>query len=76
MAVFGVKSAIWIFINNEIIRIYKELFENQNINVLYNVKKTKFGLEKYNIAQNIEEIKNVPGIGDSVYEKIKDYITI
>ena len=26
--------------------------------------------------QNIEEIKNVPGIGDSVYEKIKDYITI
>lgn len=25
---------------------------------------------------NIEEIKNVPGIGDSIFEKIKDYITV
>ena len=25
---------------------------------------------------NIEEIKNVPGIGDSLFEKIKDYITV
>ena len=26
--------------------------------------------------KSIEEIKNVSGIGDSVYEKIKDYITL
>ena len=26
--------------------------------------------------KTIDEIKNVSGIGDSVYEKIKDYITV
>lgn len=29
-----------------------------------------------NVFKNIEEIKNVSGIGDAIYEKIKNYITI
>ena len=44
------------FINNEIIRINKELFESQNINVLYNAKITKFGLEKYNNIYNNDNL--------------------
>ena len=42
------------FINNEIDRINKELIENQNVNVLYNMKTTKFGLDKYNNSDDIK----------------------
>ena len=31
---------------------------------------------EHGFYQSIEEIKNVPKIGDSIFEKIKDYITI
>ena len=44
------------FINNEIIRINKELIENQNINVIYNAKTTKFGIEKYNNKDNNDNL--------------------
>lgn len=32
--------------------------------------------EEHGNFQNIEEIKNVNGIGDSIFDKIKDYITL
>ena len=35
------------FINNEILRINNELGKNENINILYGEKKTKFGKSKY-----------------------------
>ena len=52
------------FINKEIDRITEILGKNENINVLYSKKKTKFGIKKYNytkIKENKkdEEIKNI-----------------
>ena len=35
------------FINNEINRIDEELAKNEIVNILYEIKNTKFGLEKY-----------------------------
>ena len=46
------------FINKEIIRINNELSKNQNINVLYNMKTTKFGIEKYTNNEKKEENNN------------------
>ena len=37
------------FINKEIIRITNLLGKNENINILNSMKKTKFGVEKYQI---------------------------
>ena len=46
------------FINNEINRINEQLSKNENINVLYNSKLTKFGTEKYTNIDKIEEGKD------------------
>ena len=35
------------FINNEILRINNELGKNENINILFEEKKTKFGKSKF-----------------------------
>ena len=40
------------FINEKIIRIKNLLGKNENINILNNMKKTKFGLEKYQVYLN------------------------
>ena len=32
--------------------------------------------EENGLFKSIEDIKNVSGIGDSLFEKIKDYITV
>ena len=44
------------FINNEITRINQILAKNENINILYKSKYTKFGIEKY--APQTQEDKN------------------
>ena len=49
------------FINKEIIRINEILSKNENINVLFNSKTTKFGKEKYNNKIN-NEISNINNI--------------
>ena len=46
------------FINNEINRINEQLSKNENINVLYNSKLTKFGTEKYSNTNKIEKGKD------------------
>ena len=43
------------FINNEILRINELLNKNENINIAYMKKKTKFGLGKYNNNQKEED---------------------
>ena len=50
------------FTNNEINRIDEELSKNENVNVLYESKNTKFGLEKFipNINKNYRENKIIP----------------
>ena len=50
------------FINNELNRIDEELSKNENVNVLYESKNTKFGLERYvpNISKNSRENKIIP----------------
>ena len=57
------------FINNEINRINKELVENQNINVLYNMKATKFGTEKYVISDSNVKLNNKDSDGVIEIEK-------
>ena len=61
------------FINNEIIRINKDLIENQNINVTYNTKKTKFGIEKYNNTDNNDNLNKESS--NERYEIIKENIS-
>ena len=61
------------FINNEIIRINNELIVNQNINVLYNAKNTKFGLEKYNKIDNNDKLNNA--FTNEIHELIKENIS-
>ena len=60
------------FINKEIIRINLQLSKNENINVLYKSKYTKFGKEKYsaklNYDKNIEKKNNQ--IGDNMLDNI------
>ena len=50
------------FINNEINRIDEELAKNENVNVLYEIKNTKFGIEKYapNIRNNNKKDEIIP----------------
>ena len=45
------------FINDEIIRITNLLGKNENINILNDMKKTKFGLEKYQL--NLNKTSNI-----------------
>ena len=61
-----------IFINKEIIRINEILSKNENINVLFNRKTTKFWKEKYNNKIN-NEISNLNSI---IQEKINLIETI
>ena len=60
------------FINKEIIRINEILSKNENINVLFNSKTTKFGKEKYNNKIN-NELSNLNSI---IPEKINLIETI
>ena len=60
------------FINSEINRINIELVENQNINALYNMKATKFGIEKYAISDSNAKLNN--NDSDRVIEIDKDNI--
>ena len=48
------------FINNELSRINEILTKNENVNILYNIKMTKFGKNKYvnNIIDNSDNNKN------------------
>ena len=50
------------FINNEINAIDEELAKNENVNVLYEIKNTKFGIEKYvpNIRNKNIQNENIP----------------
>ncbi len=60
------------FINKEIIRINLQLSKNENINVLYKSKYTKFGKEKYSAKLNYDknnEKKNNQ-IGDNMLDNI------
>ena len=58
------------FINRELERINTNLSKNQNINVLYQMKYTKFGIEKY-ANQNSNNI-----IQEKIYETITTKIDI
>ncbi len=60
------------FISKEIIRINEILSKNNNINVLFNSKTTKFRKEKYNNKIN-NEISNINSI---IQEKINLIETI
>ena len=55
------------FINKEIIRIIQQLAKNENINVLYKSKYTKFGIEKYASELTLDtNINKKDIIGDNI----------
>ena len=48
------------FINNEILRINEMLGKNENVNILFAEKHTKFGKEKFTYnSQTITEFKKI-----------------
>ena len=79
------------YMTNHIDKILNDIIEREGGFVNHPADKggpTKYGITtptlmhywayKYNrsATPTIEDIKNVPGIGDSLFEKIKEYITV
>ena len=62
------------FINKEIIRINQQFSKNENINILYKSKYTKFGIEKYAPQKHL--CKNINKIGSQIQEEINETIAI
>ena len=57
------------FINSEMNRINEILGKNENVNVLNSIKKTKFGISKYNYKYNDTNNNNVNQINKIAYEE-------
>ena len=55
---------------------YEEIYETYQEVAKEHINRDLFNHSSEDAAETIEDIKQVSGIGDSLYEKIKDFITI